>query len=614
MTDLVTRRAALSASSFDPKTRTFTAVAATETPVARMDWGSGERVNEVLVIAASAIDLTRLNSGRAPLLNLHQAYQVADQIGVIRSARIEGGALVIEAELSGRDDVKPIADDLAAGVIRNVSIGYAIQARERIEGEGDGPDTVRVTRWAPAEVSLVPVGADPNAFIRSTGVTIMEPDEIEENETSPIAVRQPADRETRAERNRVAKIIELGRRGNLTNAEMENAIINGTTVEEFRAYGHDKMAEEAERSHTRPSMRPGAATFDNPDFLGRAVEDALFARMTGQVAEGPAREFMGRRFVDIGAELLKARGERVSWNSPDRIVSGMMTRGAGLNTTGDFPTILGNVMNKRLLQLFQAAESGASLIAATGTASDFRPQLEARLSSFPALEKVNEHGEIKFGSLNENGERLQIASYGKGIGVSFQVLVNDDMNAIDRSIQDIGFATAELKSKLILDALSMKLNDGKPVFHADHKNLGTGAVLAVQAAGAARLGMRKQTALDGKTALGIAPRFLLVPSELETTAEMFLAETRPAATGDVNPFAGKIQPAVEPRLTDPLAWYFFADPALYPVVKFLTLAGYGGPRLEVDQEFSKLGTSYRVTWHCGAGPVDYRGAYKNLGA
>ena len=102
MPDLITRRATLAANSYDPATRTFTAVAATSTPVKRYDWQSGGLVDEVLVITAQAVDLTRLASGRGPLLNGHAAYSIEDQIGVIRAARIEKGQLVIEAELSPR--------------------------------------------------------------------------------------------------------------------------------------------------------------------------------------------------------------------------------------------------------------------------------------------------------------------------------------------------------------------------------------------------------------------------------------------------------------------------------------------------------------------------------
>ena len=48
-------------------------------------------------------------------------------------------------------------------------------------------------------------------------------------------------------------------------------------------------------------------------------------------------------------------------------------------------------------------------------------------------------------------------------------------------------------------------------------------------------------------------------------------------------------------------------------VRFRCLAGFEAPQFETQQEFTVLGTSYRVHWHVGAGPVDWRGAWKNPG-
>jgi hypothetical protein len=44
------------------------------------------------------------------------------------------------------------------------------------------------------------------------------------------------------------------------------------------------------------------------------------------------------------------------------------------------------------------------------------------------------------------------------------------------------------------------------------------------------------------------------------------------------------------------------------------LSGYEAPRFETSNEFSRLGTSFRTHWHCGAGPIDHRGCWKNAGA
>jgi hypothetical protein len=100
----------------------------------------------------------------------------------------------------------------------------------------------------------------------------------------------------------------------------------------------------------------------------------------------------------------------------------------------------------------------------------------------------------------------------------------------------------------------------------------------------------------------------------QTTAEKLVTTINPTVTADVNVFANRLQVAVEPRFTSAAAWYLFAAPGTYPTIRFLTLSGYEAPRFETSNEFSRLGTSFRTHWHCGAGPIDHRGCWKNAGA
>jgi phage major head subunit gpT-like protein len=244
----------------------------------------------------------------------------------------------------------------------------------------------------------------------------------------------------------------------------------------------------------------------------------------------------------------------------------MLTRqtGGGLHTTSDFPILLADTMNRRLGELFRAAQSGASAIIATGTARDFRPVTEARLTSFPSMEPVGEAGEIKWGSLTEEGELLALASFARAIAVSFQVMANDDLGAIDRSIRDVAFSAAQTKARLIVAALSASLSDGKALFHADHKNLAaTGAAPDETSLSEGRTAMLKQTPPGSSEPLGLSPSILLVPAELQTTAEKLVASITPPTTADVNVFSGKLQVAVEPRLATDAEWYLFASPGTY---------------------------------------------------
>ena len=74
--------------------------------------------------------------------------------------------------------------------------------------------------------------------------------------------------------------------------------------------------------------------------------------------------------------------------------------------------------------------------------------------------------------------------------------------------------------------------------------------------------------------VGITPKFVLVPAALETTAEQITTSIGAVTTDSVNPFGARLSPVIEPRLADQLAWFVFADPQIYPALKFATLTGY----------------------------------------
>lgn len=164
---VTTRRAEAQLDSFDPETRTFSAVAATETPVNRSSYSVGN-YQEILLCTPAAVRLGHMPSGRAPIpFDTHQAFSSRDQLGVVTDARIEGRKLIIDGQLSARDDVAAIAQDMAAGIIRNVSVGYFTHARTQSEGS-DGSLTLIRTDWEPVEVSIVPISTDSKLTFEAT--------------------------------------------------------------------------------------------------------------------------------------------------------------------------------------------------------------------------------------------------------------------------------------------------------------------------------------------------------------------------------------------------------------------------------------------------------------
>lgn len=154
--------------NMDVQTRTFDVTFAAGAQVRRFDWMEGDVYLEELDMSESAIDMTRLNSG-APLLNTHKRGDLSSVIGVVERAWVEkGGKAAASLRFSQRDDVKPIEQDVADRIIRNVSVGYDIhEVTEMPRDKATGYRVMRATKWSPFELSLVPVGADGRAQTRA---------------------------------------------------------------------------------------------------------------------------------------------------------------------------------------------------------------------------------------------------------------------------------------------------------------------------------------------------------------------------------------------------------------------------------------------------------------
>ena len=128
-----------------------------------------DAIDEKLSVDPDAVRLERLNAG-APFLNTHRAGSLESVLGVVEagSARIENGLGTATIRFSERAEVEPVFRDIAADIIRNVSVGYRVH-RYDIEKRDGAPELWRAVDWEPLEISAVPIGADPGSGIMRKG-------------------------------------------------------------------------------------------------------------------------------------------------------------------------------------------------------------------------------------------------------------------------------------------------------------------------------------------------------------------------------------------------------------------------------------------------------------
>ena len=359
-------------------------------------------------------------------------------------------------------------------------------------------------------------------------------------------------------------------------------------------------------------------TLKNPEFLAKAIEGVVVARMSGKTPEGPSRELMGKSMLDLGAMLLEASGERVSWASRDKLASRIMMSGA--HSTDDFPNLLTSAGNRTLLDAYNAAQSPLKALARKIDAPDFRTLTSLRLSEMPQLDKIEEGGEITRGTRAESKESFRVFTYAKIFGLTREALINDDLGAFTKASTEFGRAAASREANELAALFTansgngVNLDDGNALYSTAHANkAGSGAALSVASVGAARQALREMKGLDGKTPIGVAPKHLVVGPAKETEAEQVLTALLATQVSNVNPFGGKLTLHVEPRLTGN-AWRLFADPSEIATIVIAYLNGNQGPSVATREGWDTLGIEFRAVLDFGCGIESAKGTYLNPGA
>jgi hypothetical protein len=179
---LFTRGApAFRADSIDEAARTFDSILTTENAASIYDYASGRVIDEVLVAEGMEFQ------SYLPLLRNHKRFSELDVLGYWDDPRREAAAWVSRAHVSSADDIANTWRRIVDRAIRGVSIGYwpreyvdiAPGKRERVNGREyeAGARLLRITtRSLTFEASIVPIGADSDALIRSLNAPPEEAD------------------------------------------------------------------------------------------------------------------------------------------------------------------------------------------------------------------------------------------------------------------------------------------------------------------------------------------------------------------------------------------------------------------------------------------------------
>lgn len=440
------------------------------------------------------------------------------------------------------------------------------------------------------------------------------PEEETPEEDAPEAVEEDAPAEAAAP-PAVMAILAYCERNRLPVAQAHDYVRRGLTLAQITAErggtGKDKVMINSNGPRTR-ILR------DEAETRRAGMEQALVATMTNaREVTGPGRQFMGpRKLADMAASYT---GHTNRWENPQRVIE----MAFGSHSTSDFPAVFENALNKRLAAAYQAAEPTYRAIAERIDFTDFRPHPIAAIGDWPSLLPIGENGEIQAGTVSDKKETVSLVSYGRKFHISRQMMVNDDLGAIDRLLSTRGRAVAAFEDQVFFTMLLSGSNADGPTMLETSRQLfnttdgtkaGTAAAItpASVAKGYEALRSRKGVGSDG-TFLALTPSILLTGPAKEFEAAQLLAPIQAAVSTNVNPYVGKLQQVTAPHITGN-AWYMLASPAEAPILMYGYLSGESGPRMRMDEPFGVQGVGYSVEEDFGCGATDWRGGYKNAGA
>lgn len=675
---LIGREATVRADTINEAERTIDIVWTTGATVQRARWeGWDTRIeyDETLEVSPEAIRLERLNDG-APFLDSHSSWGgIGKVLGSVipGSVRIENGQGTAKIRLTSAPDAAPAIHRILERTINKVSVGYRVHRYDVTKPEKIGErEKWRAVDWEPYEISAVAMPADPGASIRSEQSgqeprnpcvitrrdnpaaeaasgkeAIMPKDNHNAAGGEQTAVRTDAGQQTRAteatpapaapqapaidadairaeERARSAEIGTLCARHGLDASFRDQLIRDGVSLDAARSMILDKLVETDPAGRTAEPAPAQARNSGERDMQYRdSVTEALMHRFNPGLHQltGNGREFRGMTLLEMGRHALERGGVSTRGMSKMEVAAAVFqTRASvGYHSTGDFPAILANVANKTLRSAYESTPRTFGAWARRATITDFKQVQRTQLGGAPDLEKVLPSGEFQYGTMGEAKEVYALATYGRIIGINRQTLINDDLDAFTRVPAAFGASAADLESDIVYAILMQNpdMADGVDLFHADHGNLGTAAVINEASLAAAYRSFALQTGIEGRK-ISILPSHIIVPPGVRSVeARKQVTATTPGSTSDVNTFAGRLQVVEEPRLIpasgqDP--WFLAADPARIDTVEYAYLDGQEGVYTETRVGFEVDGMEIKARHDFAAKAIDWRGLFKNPGA
>lgn len=450
------------------------------------------------------------------------------------------------------------------------------------------------------------------------------------------------DRAINDERDRVKLIRTLARSANIDSEVADQWCDSGTPLEEVRRKVQEEMEKQNQPAgtsvHVTRSAIEKAEDAVRDGLLRRAFASAGIKRQVETNAEGLGSV----ELIRMAEVILRAGGintDRMAkrdiaavamGNTSTMYRLGIKRDGEAYHTTGSFANLLLDASNKTLLAAYDEAPFTWNLWARQASSvADFKNINRIRYSEAASLDVVPENSNYSENSMSDEKESYSVEKYGKVTTVSWETIVNDDLDALARTPAMMGMAARRTQNEKVYEVLTQNANmaDGNALFssaHGNHVGSGSGASPSVATLNAAYTSMMTQTGVDGKTIINVEPAFIIAPPSLRGTVLQLLGSfSDPVAGGSsagnantLNIHQNVLTPIIEPQLesASSTSWYLAARNNMIDTVEIAFLQGEESPVLESEFDMKRDCYFYKVRQTFGVKAIDWRGLYKNYGA
>lgn len=557
---------------------------------------------------ALVVDLAGMNTLKASVPILWQHERSLDAV-IGRSTEIvnDGNQLILRGELLADGEIPEKIARLAragiplqasigadAGGIENISAGSVVTVNGR---EFTGPISV-VRASDLRETSIVLFGADANTSAAIAAEANEGNDMSDELTTSPVEASVP--------QTEAPAIVAVDPKP--TQQIDANEIAN-IVLERIRA---DRLAEVRASRPAAPAIHVAAERADGPTVIeaslclagGMANPEKYFDAKTLEAAD------KRRANTSLGEVLIEA-ARAGGYTGGNKIHAGNLREIlASSFGTHSISNVLAATYGKFLLQGYTAVESTWDRVASIRSVSDYKTVTGVRLNGGFDFEDVGPSGELKSADASDETRTIKAKLTGRMSSITMVDIVNDDLGALTQVPARLGRGAA---IKLNKDFWS-EFESSNSTFYRK-ETAAAGNALSISSLKTAMASYKKLTDPDGNI-LGITPAMLLVPPELEITADELMGASvlitgENATRGNVNVFAGRFQVVASSYLTSGTTWWMVASPAELPAMEVAFLNGQRLPTVQqAEADFNTLGIQVRGHFSYGVAKAEARGAYR----